>query len=122
MPDAGNGGGVLRAIVPAEVEAALGRFAGRPVYMHLETTAGAYTEGGFGAFARNVPICHRGAAVRGEGPYRVGLRLDQGWIYAEGLTEWETDGDGRLLLAGRDDQDRLTVALQLSATPFPVPA
>jgi hypothetical protein len=110
----------LQPIVPDEVERRLGLLAGRPLYLHLETTAGAYAEAGFGAFVRNVPIRFRQAAVRGEGPYRVGLRIEDGWVYAEGLTEWTLDAGERLLLAGRDAEDRLTVALELAPTPFPV--
>jgi hypothetical protein len=110
----------LQPIVPAEVEAGLQALAGRPVYLHLETTAGAYTENAVGVFIRNARVRYGRAAVRGEGPFRAGLQLEDGWLYAEGLTEWEVDGQGRLLLAGRDQEDRLAVALELSPAPFPL--
>ncbi|MEX2355957.1 MAG: DUF1806 family protein [Thermaerobacterales bacterium] len=102
------------------VQDSLNAFSGAAAYLHLETTRGAYTKSTFGAFARNVPIQFSRAHLAGEGPYRVGLKLDQGWIYAEGLTHWELDACGRLLLAGHDEEGRLTVALQLSRSAFSV--
>lgn len=48
--------------------------------------------------------------------------MDIGWIYAEGLTDYEIDGQGRLLMAGHDEEGRLAVALQLSRTPWPMSA
>ena len=110
----------MEPIVPAEVERRLRDLAGQPVHLHLETTVGAYSENGFGVFLRNAQIRFHRAALRGEGPFRAGLELDGGWLYAEGLTEWEVDEAGRLLLAGRDGEERLTVALELSRAPFPV--
>lgn len=117
----------MQPIAPNAVEAALQRFAGQTVYLHLETTNGAYAEGSFGAstagavgaFVRNAAVRFTRAAIRGSGPYRAGLQMDGGWIYAEGLTHWEVDAAGRLLLAGHDDLGRLAVALELSLTPFP---
>ncbi|HEY8449809.1 MAG TPA: DUF1806 family protein, partial [Bacillota bacterium] len=52
--------------------------------------------------------------------FRVGLELDGGWVVAEGLTDWEVDAQGRLLLAGHDGEGRLTVAFELSREPFPL--
>jgi bacillithiol biosynthesis deacetylase BshB2 len=110
----------LQPIRPAEVEAALRRLVGETVYLHLETTAGAYTEGGFGAFIRNAALRLRSAAVRGTGPFRAGLETELGWVYAEGLTHWEVDAAGRLLLAGYDAEGRVTVVCELAGSPFPV--
>ncbi|HEY3365452.1 MAG TPA: YojF family protein [Symbiobacteriaceae bacterium] len=111
----------------AEVQAALQTFVGRPVYLHLETTNGAYAANqadGKGmavcAYIRNVTVHFDRATLAGAGPYRAGLQMDQGWIYAEGLTDWEIDAQGRLLLAGHDGEGKLAVALELSPTPFPV--
>jgi bacillithiol biosynthesis deacetylase BshB2 len=108
----------VQAIEPGAVEAALRRFVGSPAYLHLETTAGAYTAGGFGAFVRNAPVVLRRAALRGPGPFRAGLEIEHGWIYAEGLTDWEEDGAGRVLLAGYDGDGRVTVLCELAAEPF----
>lgn len=46
--------------------------------------------------------------------------MADGWIYAQGLTDFEVDAKGRLLLAGHDEEGRLAVSLQLSRTPFPM--
>lgn len=118
----------MRAIVLAEAQAALNRFVGKPVYVHLETTNGAYAgegrEGGKSmavcAYIRNGLVQFDRAVLAGNGPYRAGLQLNGGWIYAEGLTDWEVDGEGRLLLAGHDFEGRLAIALELSETPFPL--
>lgn len=115
----------MQPIVPEQVQQYLTRFVETTVYLHLETTNGAYTEGSLGAsisgargaFVRNAPIRFQRAAIKGNGPYRVGLKLDHGWVYAEGLTDWTLDGE-RLLLAGMDQEGRLAVALELSPTPF----
>lgn len=110
----------MEPIDPQAVRRALADLVGQTLHLHLETTHGAYTEGAFGAFARNVRVRFHRAGVGGSGPFRVGLKTDDGWVYAEGLTHWQIVDAGRLLLAGRDDQGRLTVALELSREPFPV--
>ena len=109
----------MEAIDPARAERALQAFVGQDVYLHLETTHGAYTRGGFGVFARNVRVRFDRAAVRGSGPYRAGLRTAGGWVYAEGLTHWQEEPD-RVLLAGHDEEGRLTVVLEIGRQPFPM--
>lgn len=109
-----------------QVESALRQFVGQPVYLHLETTNGAYAAErsddalppSVGAYVRNARVVISRAALRGSGPYRAGLQIELGWIYAEGLTDWELDDRGRLLLAGHDHEGRLAVALELSPDPF----
>lgn len=111
-----------------QTQAALAAFVDQDVYLHLETTNGAYAaEGKNGvkqmavcAYVRNAQVRFHRAVLAGTGPYRAGLQMADGWIYAEGLTHWEVDGEGRLLLAGHDDHGRLAVALELSRTPFPL--
>jgi hypothetical protein len=119
----------MEPINAASVQTALNTFVGHDVYLHLETTNGAYAaerpDGGPKAMAvcayiRNTIVRFTRAQLAGNGPFRAGLQMDQGWIYAEGLTDWELDDQGRLLLAGHDDQGRLAVALELSLTPFAV--
>ncbi|WP_143416091.1 YojF family protein [Geobacillus sp. E263] len=106
------------------VQTALNRFANQDVYIHLETTNGAYAshhnEGFFsaGAYIRNGVIRFSHGKITGNGPYRIGLKLDFGWVYAEGLTDWELTEKGQLLLAGHDYEGKLAVALQLSHEPF----
>jgi hypothetical protein len=48
----------------------------------------------------------------------VGLKLPHGWVYAQGITHFELDTYGRLLMAGHDQSGKLAVALQISETPF----
>lgn len=107
-----------------EVQSELDRRSGRSLYLHLETTTGSYTLLGpekrppVIAFARNVAIRYQRGTVRGAGPYRVGLKLDDGWVYADGLTHMTQSERGELLMAGFDPNGNLTIALQLSETPF----
>lgn len=111
----------MQPIDPRRVQQSLDALAGQEVYLHLETTRGAYAPDPYGAFARNVRIRYRRGRIAGRGPaYRVGLELEDGWVVAEGLTHWELDAAGRLLLAGHDAEGRLTVALELSREPFPM--
>lgn len=106
------------------VQTELDRRRGVPVWLHLETTTGSYTALGpekrppVIAFVRNARIVFERGQVLGSGPYRVGLKLDGGWVYAEGLTDFEVTERDELLLAGHDAEGNLTVALQLSASPF----
>lgn len=114
----------MEPIDPNVVQTELARLAHRDVYLHLETTTGSYTSLGPDklppciAFVRNARIRFERGAVKGPGPYRVGLKMDHGWVYGDGLTHAETDEEGRLLMAGYDDQGRLRMAMQLAETPF----
>lgn len=118
----------MEPIVLTQVQAELQKYVGRDVFLHLETTNGAYAAEGLTngtkamavcAYVRNAVVRFDRATLAGTGPYRAGLQMAQGWIYAEGLTDWEINSEGRLLLAGHDEMGRLAVALQLSLTPFP---
>lgn len=106
------------------VQSELDSRSGADVYLHLETTTGSYTSLGpearppVIAFVRNARLSYQRGKVTGAGPYRVGLKLSGGWVYADGLTDYEVNERGELLLAGLDDDGMLTVALQLSLTPF----
>ncbi|MFD1673272.1 YojF family protein [Alicyclobacillus fodiniaquatilis] len=108
------------------VQSKLKQYLNRDVYLHLETTNGAYAAHRFGqqmavcAYIRNGKVQFHRAQIEGDKPYRVGLKMEDGWIFAQGLTDFEVDEHGRLLLAGHDDEGRLAVALQLSETPFPM--
>lgn len=108
------------------VQAKLDEFRNRKLYIHLETTNGAYAAHREGApmavcaYIRNGEVSYHLGSIHGVGPYRVGLKMDSGWIYAEGLTDWEVDEQNRLLLSGNDPEGRLAVALELSEHPFPM--
>ncbi|HET7616362.1 MAG TPA: DUF1806 family protein, partial [Bacillales bacterium] len=90
----------------------------RDIYLHLETTNGAYSARKVGAYIRNGLIHFLHGTIKGNNPFRIGLKTEEGWIYAEGLTHWELDEKGRLLLAGHDEEGKLAVACQLSSKPF----
>lgn len=100
-------------------------FANKEVYVHLETTNGAYASHfnqdayNVGAFIRNARVSYeRGKVVGAGATYRVGLKLPIGWIYAEGVNQYEMNNENQLLMAGHDREGRLMVALQISETPF----
>jgi len=117
---------MLEPINRDAVQAALGQFENQQIYIHLETTNGAYAANGpenamaVCAYIRNGRVAYHLGSITGVGPYRVGLKMDEGWIYAEGLTDWEMDAEGHLLMAGHDAEGRLAIALQLSKTPFQI--
>ncbi|MFF5993978.1 MULTISPECIES: YojF family protein [unclassified Lysinibacillus] len=102
----------------------LNSFANKDVYIHLETTNGSYAthyDANFfnaGAFIRNARICYELGKVVGEAPHRVGLKMAHGWVYAQGITHYQLDEQGRLLMAGLDNTGKLAIALEISETPF----
>lgn len=114
----------MKPIQLKNVQEALNENKNKPLYIHLETTNGAYAAHrnqdvmAVSAFIRNGKVEFSQAKITGENPYRVGLKIDDGWIYAQGLTDWEIDDDGRLLLAGHDNEGRIAISLQLSERPF----
>lgn len=114
----------MQSINIEAVQKALESFVNEDVYLHLETTQGAYAVHhgnqpmAVGAYIRNGRIRYSRGTIVGNGPYRVGLKLELGWVYAEGLTDWELNEQNQLLLAGHDPEGKLAVALQLSKKPF----
>ncbi|WP_042351140.1 YojF family protein [Bacillus massiliigorillae] len=114
----------MKPIVPLAVQEAIDSFQQKDVYIHLETTNGAYAShfgGGSysaGAYIRNALVQYEHGKIKGDGPYRVGLKIALGWVYAEGVTHFMMDDQNRLLLAGLDESGRLAVSLQISETPF----
>lgn len=115
----------MKPIEIEKVQQALDSYLNKEVYVHLETTNGAYANHldanayTVGAYIRNAKVTYKQAKIIGEGnSYRVGLKMELGWIYAEGLTDWTIYREDQLLLAGHDREGRLMVALQISETPF----
>ncbi|WP_090832864.1 MULTISPECIES: YojF family protein [unclassified Bacillus (in: firmicutes)] len=102
----------------------INRYVNKDVYVHLETTNGAYASHfdqsffSSGAYIRNALVQYETGKITGDGPYRVGLKINLGWIYAEGITHFEIDDRDRLLMAGHDFKGKLAVALEISPTPF----
>ncbi|NQX44270.1 YojF family protein [Paenibacillus tritici] len=114
----------MQLIQPHLIQTQIDRFAGQELYIHLELTTGAYashfdsTRPPGSAFISNAVIRYTVGSISGTGPYRVGLKTEKGWIYAEGLTHVDENDTERLILAGHDSQGKLIVALQLSRNPF----
>lgn len=114
----------MERIDVAAIQQALTALAGRDLYLHLETTTGSYTALGPEAsppciaFVRNARIRYERGAVHGSGPFRVGLKTGDGWVYGDGLTHAERPSPGELLMAGYDGEGRLRLALQLGEEPF----
>lgn len=108
------------------VQAHLNEFSNQPVYLHVETTNGAYAahfdEKVFnaGTFLRNIQVTYQQAKITGgkKDPFRVGLKLDNGWVYVQGLTHYEITENGEFLMAGLNYQGQLAAALEISKTPF----
>jgi len=101
----------MEPIVKKKVEEALQAFHGCRTYVHAEVIPG--------GFVRNAAVDVRQAHIAGDGPYRIAVQFDHdGWIRMENLTHFEIDGKRRLLLAGHDDQGRLSTVLELSFAPF----
>ncbi|MFC5530663.1 DUF1806 family protein [Cohnella yongneupensis] len=102
----------MKEIIKSDVETALRGYRAHDAYLHSEATSF--------VFVRNFRIQITDTAVAGEGPYRVAIRFEgHGWLRMEGLTHYEIDAQGRLLLAGFDEQGRMHVALELGKEPFP---
>jgi len=125
MAYSGNkGGGNVQDIVPSAIQAGLDRLKEQNVYIHLEMTTGAYaahfdaTKHPAATFISNALIRYSHGSISGNGPYRVGLKMEHGWVYCEGLTHYEETETDRLIAAGHDAQGKLVVALQLSREPF----
>lgn len=115
---------MMEPINPELIQIKLNDFANKEVYIHLETTNGAYAshygQGAYssGAYIRNAKVNYEQAKISGDSLYRVGIKLDIGWIYAEGLTHYVIDEQNRLLLSGLNEEGKLAVALEISSTPF----
>lgn len=114
----------MKPIEINEVAAKLHELKNKPVYVHLETTNGAYASHfdnvgvNVGAYIRNAHLTYTNAEIKGNGSYRIGLKTEIGWVYAEGLTDFEIYEDNKLLVAGHDADGRIMVAFQISETPF----
>lgn len=118
----------MELIDKQQVQELLNQFQEKPVYLHVETTNGAYASHfdqkvfNAGTFLRNIQVSYIQGIITGGGkePFRVGLKLISGWIYVQGLTHFEIDEEGRFLMAGLNYQGQLAAALEISETPFEV--
>lgn len=118
----------MELIEKQQVQELLNQYQEKPVYLHVETTNGAYASHfdekvfNAGTFLRNIQVSYIQGIITGGGkePFRVGLKLNGGWVYVQGLTHFEIDEQGRFLMAGLNYQGQLAAALEISETPFEV--
>ncbi|MEQ6378385.1 YojF family protein [Bacillaceae bacterium S4-13-58] len=117
----------MKAIEKSRVQDLIDQFVNEEVFIHLETTNGAYAKHfnekayNVGAYIRNARIKYsHGKIVENQidDSFRVGLKHEDGWVYAEGLTDFELDDQGRLLMAGHNEEGKLMIAFEISRTPF----
>jgi hypothetical protein len=111
----------MQPIIASQIEPVLRRYEGQTIYLHVEVP----DYGNFhkleapGAFARNIKALIIQSFIAGSGPYRVALKIaDDGWIRVEGLTHFVIDEKERLIIAGHDNEGRLTVGLEINGEPF----
>lgn len=114
----------MQLINKSEVQLMIDHLKDQELYIHLEMTTGAYaahldsSKHPAATFISNAVIQYSQGSISGNGPYRVGLKTMQGWVYSEGLTHYEETENERLIMAGHDGHGKLIVALQLSREPF----
>ncbi|AWB43889.1 DUF1806 domain-containing protein [Paenibacillus sp. CAA11] len=114
----------MQLINPTDIQSRIDFLKDEELYIHLEMTTGAYaahfdaSKHPASTFITNAKIQYSLGSISGNGPYRIGLKMKDGWIYAEGLTHFEEQETERLIMAGHDSQGKLVVAFQLSRQPF----
>ncbi|KQL44891.1 YojF family protein [Brevibacillus choshinensis] len=114
----------MQLINQSEVQRRIDDLKDQDLYIHLEMTTGAYaahfdsSKHPAATFITNAIIRFSHGSISGSGPYRVGLKMEHGWVYSEGLTHYEETEPERLIMAGHDSQGKLIVSLQLSRQPF----
>jgi hypothetical protein len=118
---------LLELIEYDKVQSLLDSYANKPVYIHVETTNGAYANHfdqrvfNAGTFLRNIQITFEHAQLKGgeKDPYRVGLKLvNSGWVYVQGLTHFEINDNNEFLIAGFNYEGQLAATLEISTQPF----
>jgi hypothetical protein len=114
----------MEPIETSDVQRRIDALKNKDLFIHLELTTGAYASHWDSSkhpaanFITNAKIRYAHGSISGDNPYRVGLKMEHGWVYAEGLTHYDKDETERLILAGHDREGKLVVALQLSLEPF----
>jgi len=120
---------VLEPIKEQEVLDLLTSYSNQPVYLHVETTNGAYANHfdqrvfNAGTFLRNIVVTFEHAQLKGgdKDPYRVGLKLkDGGWVYVQGLTRYEVNENNEFVIAGFNYEGQLAATIEISKQPFTI--
>jgi hypothetical protein len=114
----------MRPIDAEAVQRILQSMKDQDIYICLEMTTGAYASHidrsrmTASTFIKNGMIRYTRGLITGEGPYRIGLKTETGWIYSQGLTHWDDSDPDRLILAGHDHEGKLVVGFYLGKEPF----
>ena len=119
---------MLELINAEEVQQLLTSFENKPVYLHVETTNGAYANHFdqrvlMRYVLRNIQVTYEHAQLKGgdKDPFRVGLKLrDGGWVYVQGLTHYEINNNNEFLIAGFNYEGQLAATIEISEKPFTV--
>ena len=120
---------MLEPIKAEEVQRLLTIFENKPVYLHVETTNGAYANHfdqrvfNAGTFLRNIQVTYEHARLKGgnKDQFRVGLKLREGgWVYVQGLTHYEINDNNEFLIAGFNYEGQLAATIEISEQPFTV--
>jgi len=114
----------MQLIDREKVQARIDALKGIELYIHMEMTMGAYTSHRDQSvhpasnFIKNAKISFEHGMISESSPYRVGLKMNGGWVYCEGMTHWDDKDENRLILSGNTKDGKLIAALQLSKNPF----
>lgn len=114
----------MQQIDPQAVQRILDWLKDHDLYVSLEMTTGAYASHNDSSkftaatFINNGVIRYSHGTIAGDGPYRLGLKTEHGWVYSGGLTHWDAGETDRLILAGHDAEGKLVVGLQLGLEKF----
>jgi hypothetical protein len=115
----------MKLIDPSIVLRHLESFTHQPIYFHIETTNGAYAAHrndqvlSAGTFLRNIPITYQKVQISHSSPLRIGFQIEKGWMYVEGITNYDSPTPETLLLGGYDGEGKLAISCQISTNPFP---
>jgi hypothetical protein len=118
------GGTKMQLIEPKLIQRLIEQHSRQDMHIHLEMTTGAYAAHNDSSkhpasiFITNAVMKYAHGSISGNGPYRVGLKMNQGWVYIEGLTHYDETQQQKLILAGHDGQGKLVVCLILSREPI----
>ena len=111
-----KGVNVLEPIKEQEVLDLLTSYSNQPVYLHVETTNGAYANHfdqrvfNAGTFLRNIVVTFEHAQLKGgdKDPDRVGL------------THYEVNENNEFLIAGFNYEGQLAATIEISKQPFTI--
>jgi hypothetical protein len=114
----------VQVIEIEEVQSRIDALKGQDVYVHVEMTNGMYAQHNglvnhlAANFIQNALINYSHGMIKGDGPFRVGLKTELGWVYTQGLTHYERENPEQLILSGHDSEGKLIVTLLIGREPF----